>query len=345
MESTNKLLSVVIPCYNSQAYMRKSISSVLTAGDEVEILVVDDGSSDDTLKIAKEFEAKYPGIVRAIHQENKGHGGAVNTGIANATGKYFKVLDSDDWFGREAFKNVMDVLRAHADKDNELDMLISNYIYDKQGAKRKTVMQYRSVFPIGQDFTWADAKYVKPTQYLLMHSIIYRRQVLLDSGLKLPEHTFYVDNLVAYQPFTYVHKLYYLDVNLYHYFIGRADQSVNEDVMRGRLDQQIRVNELMIDELMNIKKRTVDKDAKRFMVHMLNMIMTISTVFLSMEDDYAEGERRKKALWDRLKKEDAGSYYSIRFTALGLAACLPGKIGNKILIEGYHFFQYFFGFN
>lgn len=342
---SEKILSVVIPCYNSSEYMGKCIKSVLVAGEDVEIIVVDDGSWDDTLKIAKEYEAKYPTIVRAIHQENKGHGGAVNTGLRAATGRYFKVVDSDDWLGKEAFKKAMDVLRSHNYDDTELDMLICNYIYDKAGAKKKTVMQYRSVFPQGRDFTWDEAHYVKPTQYILMHSIIYRRQMLMDCKLDLPEHTFYVDNLVAYKPLSYAHRLYYLDVNLYHYFIGRADQSVNETVMRGRLDQQIRVNELMIDELANLKKGTYDKDAKRFMVHMLNMILTISTVFLSMEDDYEKGEQRKKALWLRLKQVDKAAYYSIRFTALGLVACMPGKHGNKFLIGGYHFFQNFFGFN
>ena len=84
-----KVLSITVPCYNSQEYMRKCIESLLSGGDEVEILVVDDGSSDRTLEIAQEYEKNYPGIVRAIHQENKGHGGAVNTGLAHATGLYF----------------------------------------------------------------------------------------------------------------------------------------------------------------------------------------------------------------------------------------------------------------
>ena len=93
-----KLLSVTIPSYNSQEYMEKAINSALIGGDDIEILVVDDGSSDNTLDIALKYEKKYPGIVRAIHKENGGHGSAVNTGLANATGLYFKVLDSDDWF-------------------------------------------------------------------------------------------------------------------------------------------------------------------------------------------------------------------------------------------------------
>ena len=92
-----KLLSVAVPCYNSAAYMRRCVDSLLPGGEEVEILIIDDGSADDTLSIARDYEQKHPGVVRAIHQENAGHGGAINTALRHASGLYFKVVDSDDW--------------------------------------------------------------------------------------------------------------------------------------------------------------------------------------------------------------------------------------------------------
>lgn len=102
-----KLLSIAVPCYNSQDYMRNCVDSLLKGGELVEILIVNDGSKDDTAKIADEYAEKYPTIVRAIHQENGGHGEAVNTGIRNATGFYFKVVDSDDWVNEEAFEAIL----------------------------------------------------------------------------------------------------------------------------------------------------------------------------------------------------------------------------------------------
>ena len=89
-----KLLSIAIPCYNSESYMEKCIDSLLAGGEDVEILVVNDGSSDRTAEIADSYERKYPTIVKAIHQENGGHGEAVNAGIRNATGLYFKGQDT-----------------------------------------------------------------------------------------------------------------------------------------------------------------------------------------------------------------------------------------------------------
>ena len=115
-----KLLTIAVPCYNSQDYMENCISSLVVGGDEVEVLIVDDGSSDNTAVIADRLEAEYPGIVRAIHQPNKGHGGAVNMGIENASGLYFKVVDSDDKVKASAFKSILDKLRENQDAEEKI---------------------------------------------------------------------------------------------------------------------------------------------------------------------------------------------------------------------------------
>ena len=154
-----KLLSIAIPCYNSENYMRKCIDSLLPGGDEVEILIVDDGSAKDrTAEIADEYEKKYPGICRAIHQENGGHGAAVNAGLAAAEGIYFKVVDSDDWVNEEAYQEVLGVLRRFVFGDETLDMLVTNFVYEKQGARHKRVMQYRTALPRRELMTWDDVK-------------------------------------------------------------------------------------------------------------------------------------------------------------------------------------------
>ena len=113
-----KLLSVAIPCYNSAEYMAKCIDSLLAGGEEVEILIVDDGSTKDrTAQIADEYAQKYPTIIKAIHKENGGHGSAVNTGLENATGLYFKVVDSDDWVKKDAYLAILDKLREFTQEE------------------------------------------------------------------------------------------------------------------------------------------------------------------------------------------------------------------------------------
>ena len=206
-----KLLSIAIPCYNSEAYMAHAIESLLPGGDEVEILVVDDGSKDGTAAIADDYERRYPGIVRAIHKENGGHGDAVMTGLKNATGLYFKVIDSDDWADAVAYPKVLETLRRF--RDDPIDMLISNYIYDKVGVKHKHVVNYHHALPTDQLFSWEAARHFRKGQYLLMHAVIYRREMLIESGLDLPKHTFYVDELYVYVPLKNVRRMYYLDVD------------------------------------------------------------------------------------------------------------------------------------
>ena len=128
-----KLLSIAIPCYNSAAYMDNCIKSLLPGGDEVEILIVNDGSTkDNTAEIADRYEKEYPGICKAIHQENGGHGEAVNAGLRNATGVFFKVVDSDDWVNHEAYMKVLETSRNFVYGKDTIDMLITNFVYEKQ---------------------------------------------------------------------------------------------------------------------------------------------------------------------------------------------------------------------
>lgn len=337
-----KVLSIAVPCYNSQEYMKNCIDSLLIGGDDVEILIVDDGSKDDTLKIAMEYEQQYPDIVKAIHQENKGHGGAVNTGLANATGLYFKVVDSDDWLNAEAYKKALDVLKTCIRGPRTLDLLICNYVYEKVGVKHKTVMSYRSSLPKDKIFGWEDAKPLGNSHYLLMHSMIYRTELLKECGLTLPEHTFYVDNLVAFVPLAYVSTMYYLDVNLYRYFIGRSDQSVSEKIMIGRIDQQIRVNKLMIDHI--VQQKNLNRNQRDYMMHMLIMITTVSTIFL-IQSKTEENFEKKKELWCYLKNADRKVYYGVRLSLLGRLCNLPGKGGRQVSVAGYKLVQKIYGFN
>ncbi len=338
-----KLLTFAVPCYNSAEYMRKCIESLLPGGDEVEILIVDDGSQkDNTLEIAREYEAKYPGICRAIHQENGGHGEAVNTGLRNAAGIFFKVVDSDDWVDPEAYREVLATLRRFVQNNETLDMLLTNFVYEKQGARRKKVMNYHTAFPARQLCGWNDVRHFHVGQYILMHSVVYRTQMLRNSGLELPKHTFYVDNIFVYQPLPFVHTIYYLDVNFYRYFIGRSDQSVNEQIMIGRIDQQYLVTRIMLSCYDPAKIQPAK--LRRYMVNYLDIMMTICSI-LSIRSNTEENLQKKKELWQSLRQKNLPLYLRLRCGFLGQAVNLPGKQGRKIASGGYRIAQKFYGFN
>ncbi len=340
-----KLLTITIPCYNSENYMRKCVESLLPGGEDVEILIVDDGSTDGTALIADEYAARYPSIVKAIHKENGGHGSAVNTGLENATGLYFKVVDSDDWVLDTAYRAILDKLMELTGGGQVLDMLISNYVYEKEGEKRKKVISYRHVLPEDEAFTWKDVRRFHKGQYILMHSVIFRTRLLKDCGLKLPEHTFYVDNLFVFEPLPYVRNMYYLNVNFYRYFIGRADQSVNEQVMIGRIDQQLKVNQLMVDYFAE-KKQLLSSNRKlrSYMLNYLDIITTVSSIML-IRSGTEENLAKKEGLWKYIRQKDAGVFRRLRYGLLGSCTNLPGRSGRRITVEGYKACQRFFKFN
>lgn len=337
-----KLLSVAVPCYNSQEYMKNCIDSLLEGQDLVEIIIVDDGSKDNTAEIADEYAAKYPDIVKAVHQENGGHGEAVNTGLRNATGLYFKVVDSDDWVNKEAYLAILDKLREITGGPQTLDMMISNFVYEKQGAKRKKVMRYKSYMPENKIFTWKEMGRMPVGKYILMHSVIYRTGLLRDCGLELPKHTFYVDNLFVYQPLPHVQTMYYMDVNFYRYFIGREDQSVHEDVMIRRIDQQLFVNRIMIDTIAGAKN--IEKNIRRYMLRYLDIIMAVSSIML-IRSGTEENLNKKKDLWKYLKNADIRIYRKLYMGILGRGVNLPGGSGRKIAVEIYKVVQKLYGFN
>ena len=338
-----KLLSFAVPCYNSAAYMSNCIESLLTGGDRVEIIIVDDGSTkDNTLEIAKEYEAKYPGIVRAIHQENGGHGEAVNTGLANATGIYFKVVDSDDHLDPDGLKKVLDKLEEYSFKSNVLDMLICNYVYDKEGARHKKVMAYRTALPMNRVFDWNGIRHFHTGQYILMHSVIYRTQLLKDCGLRLPKHTFYVDNLYVYYPLPYVKRVYYMNIKLYRYYIGRADQSVNEKIMIGRIDQQIRVTKLMLSSHDLMKVQPVK--LRKYMMSYFEIMMAISSI-LAIRSGSEENLEKRDELWNYLKDKDKAIYRKLRYRPLGRIGNARRKLDLKVTDRIYRVVRRIYGFN
>ena len=159
---------------------------------------------------------------------------------------------------------------------------------------------------------------------------------------ELPEHTFYVDNLFVFQPLPYVQTMYYLDVNFYRYYIGRDDQSVNEAVMISRIDQQLKVNMLMIDYMAG--RVIPNKKQRSYMINYLDIIMTVSSIML-IRSGTEEALMKKKELWQYLKKKDAVLYFKIRHGILGSQMNLPGRGGRKISVAEYKIAQRFVGFN
>ena len=336
-----KLLSFAVPCYNSEAYMEKCIESLLPGGKDVEILIVDDGSSDRTAEIADAYAERYPGIIRAIHQPNGGHGAAVNTGLKNAAGIYFKVVDSDDWLDRDSYLRVLKRLRTLIKLNTLPDMFLANYVYEKEGSKHKKVMRQKG-FPKEKMFGWDDVGHLAKGHYILMHSVIYRTQMLHDCGLQLPEHTSYDDKIYVYKPLPYDNNKYYMDVDLYRYYIGREDQSVNEQTMIRRIDQQIRVNKIMFADVNLLAVK--DKKCRRYMFNYLEIVTTI-TVTLAILSGTKENLNKRDELWAYMKQTDRQLYNKLHHSVISRYMNLPGRTGRFLGKVAYRISRKVYGFN
>ncbi len=330
-----KLLSIAVPCYNSSMYMEKCINSCLSCKDDIEIIIVNDGSTkDNTKQIADNYAKLYPNTVRAIHKENGGHGSAVNEGIKNATGKYFKVVDSDDWVEETALCQVIDTLREF-DEENSPDCMVVNYVYEYAKNNTQRFIRYRREFPQDKIFDFEQSKRFSAGKFLTMHSLIYKLDVLKMSKLQLPEHTFYVDNLYICLPLIYAKTFYYLNVDLYRYFIGRDDQSVNENVIMERIDQHISVTDKLVDSLDFNDVKRKRKKLYKYLISHLAIMMTINSIYL-IKTGTKESYEKKKTLWGRLKSVDPISYKKCRRRFTGIVSsnsrfmCLVSKSGYVI---------------
>ena len=343
MEIKMKYITFTVPCYNSAAYMRKCIDSLLVAGEDAEIIVVNDGSKDDTGKIADEYAEKYPTIVRVIHQENGGHGEGVNQGMRNATGLYFKVVDSDDWLDAASLKKLMALIKSFHEEQKTVDLIFCNYVYEHVEDNTQHAIRYTNVFPQKKIFTWKTMKSFRVYQFLMMHSMVFRTKILRDANFELPKHTFYVDSIFMIKPLPYVRTMYYINEDLYRYFIGRADQSVNQEVMIKRLDQYIKVADILMDGYDYRAMRKLSRKMERYTTRHIGIMVSIISVILAM-DGSEEAIERKKAYWKGIYAKDKGLYRELRSTVAGLTN-LPGPGGRAIAVKGYHVTKKIFKYN
>ncbi|MBR2546868.1 MAG: glycosyltransferase family 2 protein [Eubacterium sp.] len=338
-----KILSVVIPSYNSEEYLDRCVDSILPAGEDVEIIIVNDGSTDRTAEIADDYADKFPSIVKVIHKENGGHGSTINSGIKAATGWFFKVVDSDDRLDPECLKKVIDVLKKSIEKNTKLDMLLCNYVYDKQGAKHKFVMKPKGI-PKDQLLNWDDIRHIRKYHYILMHSIIYRTDLLRLCDLELPEHTYYVDNIYAFQPLPYVKTFCYKDIDLYWYFIGREGQSVSEEKLVKQIDQYIFVIKIMTKVFKESKYITNSKPCLDYMLNYLEVVFGITCNFLNVGKDPANIQK-KKDLWAEVEKIDPDAAAILKKRLVVVATNLPGKGGRAVSKYGYRALSKLLGLN
>lgn len=341
---TVPLLTIVVPAFNADGYLERALEPLVGVDGNLEVVVVDDGSSDGTGPLADRYAQRHPERFRVAHQSNSGHGGALNTGIALARGTYLKVLDADDWLDATVLRQTLDLL-AELERRGGVDALFADFVYQRLD-KSPRPSRFSNVFPAGGPFGWDRVERFRPGQYPLMHAIIYRTQVVRDSGLRLPEHTFYVDNLFVVVPLSRVRRMAYLPLPLYHYVIGRVGQSVGAEVMLARVDQQLRVNRLALAALPftgDVEDGSVPAALHSTLMHYVEGLCTVTLATLT-RGGTPEHMSKRADFWHHVRDESPRMHGRLRRSLTATGSRLPGSVGRHVTNVAYHIARRAVGF-
>ena len=317
-----KLLTVTVPCYNSQDYMEACLDSLLAGGERVEIIIIDDGSRDNTGAIADRYAQNYPSIVRVIHQENGGHGEGINQGLKAATGTYLTVVDSDDVLSQD-FPGFLDTLEDCHRK--QVDLVLTNYYYVHSDGIGDKSLHYTNALPANQVFGWDKVGQFQPYQLLTIHSCTFLTEAMRKWSQELPKHVFYEDNLMVYQSLPHVQRMYYCNIDLYRYWIGRPDQSVQRNVMMKRYQHQLLVTRMCftschLDDL-------PEKRLRKYLLHELFVMFGISILYARLNRS-AEADAAMEEMFAQCRSFDRKWADHFRYRSVLRLICIPGKFGQ-----------------
>ena len=275
-KEVDKILTITVPSYNVEKFLENTLKSfvderVLSA---IEVLIVDDGSKDNTAEIGRKYEEKYPDTFRIISKENGGHGSTINRGIQEARGKYFKVVDGDDWVDREGFAELV-----HRLKNCNIDYIFTNYYEVNDGTGELNAITFPG---IEKEIEMPFEKIANETR-ISMHALIIKTSILKENHIRLDEHCFYVDVEYILYPIPYVNSVIYFDIFVYMYRLAQVNQSVSMLGYQKHLQNHIDVV-LHILDYINEYKKSPDYDTKKdtYMARRIaEMVQTQADIFMS----------------------------------------------------------------
>lgn len=301
-----KILSFIIPSYNCERFLDKCITSFLHPQvlEELDIIIVNDGSSDGTEAIAKKYCDAYPGSVRLISQENKGHGGALNTGCAAAVGKYLKVIDADDWVETDNLPAFVEFL-----KDCNSDVVLTHhYTIDISTGDVKKWKSYPERF--GKAYSFGDImpNWKSFDRSLTFHGITYNTAFYHKYGIQLSEHVFYEDHEFATFPCCYAQSVTPVDLFLYDYRIGDVQQSVSDANQLKRLSHTATVLERLVSEYHKLQLPQDCSGRDYVQMKAQGLLLSYITTVMLVEPNKKAGRKQGEDMMSMFREKLPGTY-------------------------------------
>ena len=294
---SNKILSISIASYNVEKFIEQAIESYLQCSckEKLEVLIVNDGSTDKTEEIVSKYSEKYPDIIKLINQKNAGPGSTVNTGLYNATGKYFRMIDGDDWIKSDEMDSYIEYLEKH-----DTDMVITNFIKvdDKTGEQQ---LQYLNI-DYNKVYNFDD---ICSGMELNMHNITYKTSLIKDS-LKL-DNCFYTDTQYVLFPMKDIKTVVFLENYIYMYRVSLDTQSVNINSLQKHCD----MHEMVLASLIEFYKENCNgfnETRKKYVAERIaKMVGTQLYIYLSYNPSNEYKFKIKKML-NELKENNSDIY-------------------------------------
>lgn len=296
-----KVLTITIPSYNVEKYLKQTLESFVNQYvlEEIEVLIVDDGSTDNTAAIGKAYEEKYPGSFRVISKENGGHGSTINRGIQEAKGTYFKVVDGDDWVDADGFAKLIEALKTCT-----AEYVVTNYYEVDDGTGTLTPRTYREF--LRQDiWDFEDAAKVKQ---IGMHPLVIRTDILQDNQIRLDEHCFYVDVEYILYPVPFVNTVQYLDIFVYMYRLAVVTQSVSLQGYQKHMQNHIDVIMHLTEFYEKYRKNGIPEKVEYIGKRIAQMIGDQITIFMSFSET-DKTVKQKFIAFDRELNEKSQDIY------------------------------------
>ena len=303
-----KALTILIPVYNTEKYIKRCLDSLIVSEimDDIEILVVNDGGKDHSVEIIQKYVDSYPETVRLIDKENGGHGSTINAGIKEAKGKYFRVLDSDDWFNSTDFVKFVNRL-----KSEDADLVVCDYRKEHTYNSKSEYFVYKNL----EDrkcycFDDIDLKILEG-EYFVMATSTYKTEILRTSGLKMLEKTFYVDMQYNVVPMTKVETFTYYHLDIYRYFIGRKEQSMNMDNFVRNQEHHKKMIKWLIEYYTHISSKLSSNKREYIEIILTYTLNTHYSIYCEYDKDHARAYKEivdfdqyllkvNKALYERI---------------------------------------------
>ena len=233
-----KLLTIIIPTYNMEKYLHRCLDSLIIDEEgmkQLEVLVINDGSKDSSSQIANEYQDIYPDTFRVIDKENGNYGSCINRGLKEATGKFVKVLDADDWFDNNNFASFLVFLRK-----TDSDLILSNFVRVNNEGKMISEWHLRTR---KKEVNIHD---INCYDYH-MHSVAYKTSILKKNGYQQTEGVSYSDTEWIFYPMRNIKTISYYNKTVYNYLLGRDGQTIEETTVAQRIDQLIFISKRMIN--------------------------------------------------------------------------------------------------